>query len=252
VVNGTIAVAGVENLGADSKDLTVVAVIIAREQSTRLPGKVLADLNGKPLLWHMVERLKSVYYIDEVVVATTATNSPRIITFCRDNDIWYTTGSEQDILERTYESVRYYKPDIVVRAWGDCPLIDPDVTNLIINDHMSYGYEYTYNVGYPKGLNVGVLDFKALERAHKTITDPVDRMFFQRRFAKHLKTREFHYWKPLDSINFCVDTPVDLEFVRYVYQNLGDTFTWEQALDYWFKWKNASKELELFWAKSGR
>lgn len=228
-------------MGNEYPMLKVGMVIIARDHSTRLPGKALADVEGKPALLRMVERVRKANYITDVIIATSD-DSPRIIDFCKENNIHYSVGSVEDVLDRTYKAAKKYELDIVVRSWGDCILIDPYVVNEVINDHLSFGYDYTYNVGYPKGLNCGVLDFSALEKAWKEIKLPSDRMFFQRWFAKNLKTREYKYYKTLDSISWCVDYAEDLEFVRYVFREMQlkghDNFRWKEVLGLWEKWNN--------------
>lgn len=206
-------------MGNEYSMINVGAVIIARDHSTRCPDKALALIEGEPALWRMIERVWFSNYITNVVIATTE-DSPRIIDFCKEYKISYTVGSVEDVLDRTYQAAKEHNLDYIVRSWGDCIMIDPYIMNEVINDHLSFGYDYTYMVGYPKGLNCGVLSKEALEKAWNTIVDPKDRMFFQRWFAKNLKTREFSYHKTLDSVSWCVDYPADLEFVRKVFKEL--------------------------------
>ena len=210
-------------------------IIIARDHSVRCPGKALADVAGKPALWQMVHRISQANYIHDVIIATTE-DSPRIIEFCKEYGISYSVGNAEDILDRTYQCAKEHKLDIIARSWGDCLVLDPVVVNELINDHLSFGYDYTYLIGYPKGINAGVLSFDKLEYAWKTITDRKWRMWFQRWFCLNMKARGYSYFKPLDSISWCVDYPQDLEFNRLVFEQLGDhLFTWEEVLELWLK-----------------
>jgi len=216
-------------------------VIIARDHSTRCPGKALADVEGKPALVRMVDRCRKANYIHDVIIATTE-DSPRIVEMCKENDISYFIGSEDDILDRTYQCAKAYKLDIIARSWGDCIVLDPFVLNELINDHLSFGYDYTYLVGYPKGINAGVLEFDVLEHAWKTIEDVQWRLWFQRWFCKNMKSRGYSHYEPLDSISWCVDYPVDLEFVRFVYRKMGrDDFKWQEVLELWGQWKESKR-----------
>ncbi len=211
------------------------AIIIARDQSTRCPGKALADVCGEPALLRMINRVRQANYIHDVIIATTE-DSPRIVDFCKDYKISYSVGSTDDILDRTYWCAKEHKLDLIFRTWGDCIVIDPVVINEVINDHLSFGSDYTYLVGYPKGINGGVLEFQTLEYLWNTIEDPEWRAWFQRWCCKNMKTRGYSFYKPLDSISWCVDYPKNLEFTRIVFKELGDhLFAWEEVLELWLK-----------------
>src|SRR3990167_1888835 len=114
--------------------MKVVAVICARSQSSRFPNKMMALLQGKPLLYHVIYRAMRAKLVDKVTVATVA-GDKIIAKFCGRNKIRWYCGSEDDILSRLYYGAQLYEADIVVRVWGDSPLVDPEIINKTICYH---------------------------------------------------------------------------------------------------------------------
>ena len=137
--------------------------------STRLPGKVLLPIEGKAMLWHVVERTKQSGKVDTVVVATSKSHSDDPIEeFCKMNGITCFRGSEDDVLDRFYGAVKKFNPRAVVRVTADCPLIDPDVIDKAIKEFENTECDYVSNTNrytYPDGLDVEVFSFNALEKA---------------------------------------------------------------------------------------
>ena len=117
----------------------ILALIQARMGSSRFPGKVLEDLAGHPLLWHVVKRVRRSGRVDKVVVATTdrSTDEP-IARFCEEQGIGCFRGSEQDVLDRFYQAAKASPADALVRITADCPLIDPDVIDAVAS-HFAQG-----------------------------------------------------------------------------------------------------------------
>ena len=146
--------------------MKVVAIVQARMGSSRLPGKVLKDICGKPMLWHTINRIQESRSIDKVVVATTINQlDDAVESFCKKNKVAYFRGYENDVLSRYYHAAIKYNADIIVRITGDCPLIDPRVSNKVIKEHLRSGADYTSNVItrlYPRGLDTEVFNFKSL------------------------------------------------------------------------------------------
>lgn len=113
--------------------MKVVAIIQARMGSTRLPGKILKEINEKPLLSYQLERLSNSIFINEFVIATTKKEQDdKIITFCEEQNILYYRGSETDVLERYYETAVEFNADVIVRITSDCPIIDVQVVDKTI------------------------------------------------------------------------------------------------------------------------
>jgi spore coat polysaccharide biosynthesis protein SpsF len=216
-----------------------VAIIQARIGSTRLPGKVLLPLLGRPILSRVVERTARAERIDEVVVATTVDPGDEPIVNLATAEGWAVErGSENDLLDRYVQAARAHDADVVVRITSDCPLIDPTLIDQTIEAFVERRGDYASNTlaprTYPRGLDVEVVSTDALEAAWRDDADPASREhvtpFLYRnpdrfrliRVSGH-DDRSAHRW--------CVDVPEDYELVRRIYDALGgDTFGWQEAL----------------------
>ena len=167
------------------------AIIQARMSSTRLPGKVLMEVNGRPLLLYMIERLKGSETIAKVVVATSSDESDNpLAKFCEANGVDCYRGSLDDVLDRYYQAAVKCKCETVIRLTGDCPIIDPKVIDTVVRKFESGGYDFVANTAppenttYPEGMDVEVFSFSALEKAWKDAKKPSDR--------EHVT---FYFWK---------------------------------------------------------
>ncbi|MER3422660.1 MAG: aminotransferase [Nitrospiraceae bacterium] len=207
----------------------VVAIVQARMGSTRLPGKVLAEIAGRPMLWYVVERVRRARTVDKVVVATTGNSEDdAIAAFCADNCIQCFRGSEMDVLDRFYQAAKHFGADVVVRITGDCPLIDPEVVDKVVGTYLEGDYDYVSNTlryTYPDGLDVEVFSFEALERAWKEAHLASHREHVTPYIRTSGKFRVFNVENEIDlskeNLRWTVDDPADLEFVRAVYSRLG-------------------------------
>ena len=193
--------------------------------SSRLPGKTIADVAGRPLLLRVVERVQSAQRVDKVVVATTCQPSDDAITaLCQQEEIHHFRGSENDVLDRFYRTAEAHRADTVVRITADCPLIDPSVIDKVIArfqvgdcDYVSNSLRYTY----PDGLDTEVFSFAALERAWREARRPSEREHvtpYLRRGKFRLANVENDSPVALGKHRWTVDYPDDLEFVRRVYE----------------------------------
>jgi len=112
----------------------IVAIIQARYESSRLPGKVLLEIDGQPMLVWVVERTRRANTVDEVIVATTTKpTDDSIVNLCLERSYPYYRGSSQDVLDRYYQTARTCNAEIIVRITADCPFIDPDVIDQTVN-----------------------------------------------------------------------------------------------------------------------
>ena len=159
--------------------MRVVATIEARMSSSRLPGKVLMPVLGRPLLSRLIERLKSVSIIEKIVLATTINASDDILVkFAQDEEINIFRGSEFNVMERVIGAAQSVEADVVVEITGDCPIIDPDIVSQTIQMFLSNPKaDYVSNAhirSYPDGMDVQVFRLITLKNSAMLTSDPLD------------------------------------------------------------------------------
>lgn len=165
--------------------MRVVAIIQARMGSSRLPGKVMKSLGGKPVLAHVIERVRAVPQLDEIVVATTVQAEDDVIASAAGTlGTRVFRGSEQDVLDRYYQAARTARAGTVVRITSDCPFLDPVLVGAMVERFISAqrddarGPDYMSNTlsrSYPRGFDAEVFAFSALERAWREAAAPAER-----------------------------------------------------------------------------
>ena len=145
----------------------IIASIEARMTSSRLPGKVLKKINNLPCLELMVNRVKKSKYLNDIVIATTINKEDdAIVKWCRENNINYYRGSENNVYERVLEAHIHFDTDIIVELTGDCPLLDPVLIDDAIEVYLKGDYDYVSNCieeTYPLGMAVEVFSLEALK-----------------------------------------------------------------------------------------
>jgi len=147
----------------------VVAIIQARMGSSRLPGKTMLALGGKPIIEHVVERARASETIDKVIVATTCRPEDTILAnWCEINDVQYLRGSTEDVLERYKVAATVANADIIVRLTGDCPLLDPEIINKVVRKREEANLDLCgMGQWFPDGLDCSVFTRAALEYANR-------------------------------------------------------------------------------------
>lgn len=154
-------------------------IVQARMGATRLPGKPLKVVRGKTLLAYLIERLKRVKKADGIVIATTVQPEDlKIVEAAKEARVPYFCGSEEDVLDRYYQTAKREGAEVVVRVTGDCPLIDPAVIDEVIQFFLQGSFDYASNTlerTFPRGMDVEVFSFAALERAAKEAKAPEER-----------------------------------------------------------------------------
>lgn len=157
--------------------MKIVGIIQARINSSRLPRKVMLKLGPKIVLDHVVSRLRECKLLNKVVVATSITkNDDEIAHWCKQNKTLAFRGSEHDVLDRYYRAMKTYKADIVVRITADCPLIDPDIVDQVIEGFLDGNYDgYALGGNFPDGLDCQVFSMNAIEKAWEEARMPSDR-----------------------------------------------------------------------------
>ncbi|OHB19565.1 MAG: acylneuraminate cytidylyltransferase [Parcubacteria group bacterium RIFCSPHIGHO2_01_FULL_56_18] len=219
--------------------MKTVAIIQARMSSTRLPGKVLANILGKPLLFYVVERARACPLLDEVLVATTdEVADDMVVYFCREEGIPFFRGDPDDVLKRYADAARFCNADIVVRITADCPLIDPEIIGKVIEQFRKGQCDYATNVlnrTYPRGLDTEVFSREILERLDCSVHDSEDREHVTRYIYCHpskFRIASVTHPKDFSQHRWTVDTLDDLAFVRTVYAHFGHhTFSWRELTD---------------------
>jgi spore coat polysaccharide biosynthesis protein SpsF len=221
----------------------ILVVVQARMGSSRLPGKVLREVCGRPLLALQVERMRRSRRADRILVATPDTPADQpLATLSRDLGLTCFQGSENDVLDRFYQacrSVGLEDADAVVRVTADCPLLDPDLMDEIIGAHLAGDYDYVTNTlppSYPDGLDVEVLRFAALARAWREAELPSDREHltrFIRRRPEQFRHHNLAHDPDLSALRWTVDQEEDLRFVTQVFEHfqpVGTAFSWRDVL----------------------
>jgi spore coat polysaccharide biosynthesis protein SpsF len=237
----------------------VIAIIQGRMNSSRLPGKVLADIGGQPMLQRAFIRTSRSATVNQTVFATTtdASDDP-IAEYCDFSGIPFTRGSQFDVLDRYYQTAEGAKADIVVRITADCPAIDPNLIDNVVNTLIEDEYDFVcnrlpppYHRTYPIGLDVEACKFTVLKKAWKEAKEPqhrehampylyegVELTTVNRQLQTGISPRGFNIALLQHTTNFgdyrwTVDTPEDLEFMRQVYSRFDgrDDFSWKEVLD---------------------
>lgn len=208
--------------------MKTVAIVAARMSSTRLPGKVLRPILGTPMLQRMMDRLRRCRQLNEIVIATSENSSDdAIVNFAREKGYLVGRGSENDVLGRYHKVASERKADVIVRLTGDCPLIDPEVTDLVIErHHASKNNDLTCNVierTYPRGFDTEVLSWPCLDRLNRETADPL--------YREHVTNYVYDYQEKFNvenvtgarnhsNLRICVDTEADFELVTALYESL--------------------------------
>lgn len=221
----------------------IVASIEARMGSSRLPGKVLADVEGKPALSRLVERLRQAKELDDIVLATSVASADDALeAWAISEEVKYYRGSEDNVLNRVVEAHRMMKSDVIVEITGDCTLLDPDVIDQAIQTYRINQADVVANVdplSYPQGVDVQVFGFDLLAQVESQFDDPVVQEHVSIRFYRNPDIyRLIRLVAPLElhrpELRFQLDYPEDLEFIRQVYRELlpahGNSFRTKDIL----------------------
>jgi len=206
-----------------------ICTIEARMRSTRLPGKVLKPILGRPMLALLIERLQRVRQVDQIVVATTDNpiDDPIVELACQLGTKYF-RGSEEDVLDRVLRAARSVNADLIVETTGDCPLIDPGVIDQLIATFMSNPVDYCANLlsrSYPRGMEAQVFPVAVLAQVAELTQDPADREHVSLYICEH--PEQFRLLDiasglpPQDAdLRLTVDTQEDFDLVRHVFESL--------------------------------
>lgn len=208
----------------------IVAIIQARMGSTRLPGKILKTVMGKPLLWYMFNRLHYSHTIDLSVLATSTSPQDNVIEdFAQKYNINLFRGSEQDVLDRYYKAATRYKADIIIRLTGDCPLIDPKIIDKVVNYFLENTEQVDYvqtALSFPDGVDTEVFSYEALEKAWQNATKKSEREHVTPYIWKNtdiFKINAIENDQNLSNLRLVVDYEEDFQVVSEILKNLYKT-----------------------------
>lgn len=235
------------------EDKKIIAIIQARMTSSRLPGKVMKDIAGHPMIFHVVNRVRESNLIDQMIIATTTEQTDNeIVSFCHDNQIACFRGHPFDVLDRFYHAALENNADVIVRITADCPLMDANLIDELLQDFFVSGVDFAANRlpppwkrSYPIGLDIEIATFSALERAWQEAESTFERehvMPYLYDQPGRFKVLVKHHDPDYGARRLTVDTPQDLEFVRKIFDHFSPSvdFSWLDVMDY----LNANSHLE--------
>ncbi len=206
-----------------------LALIQARFASTRLPGKILMDLSGKPALQRVIERVEQCKYVDEAMVITSLSkddvNTVKLVSSLGKRVF---AGSEQDVLDRYYQSAKLIAPEYVIRITADCPVFDPKMLDLAIeNLDPKSDYMSAITETLADGLDLEIFKFSALKSAWENAKLASEREHVTLFIRNNPKTYSLQNFEcPLGNLNherWTVDEPEDFELVSKIYEHFSDT-----------------------------
>jgi len=207
--------------------MKIIGILQARCSSTRLPGKVLLPILGKPMLLHQIERLQHSKRLSKIVVATSdSVDDDPLANLCSINNIECFRGDLNDVLDRFYRAALTYDAQYIVRLTGDCPLADPAVVDHVIDEFIKSRVDYASNAlvpSYPDGLDVEIFNMAALENAWRNARLVSEREHVTPFIHKHPEIFTLFTVKnteDLSNFRWTVDNPEDFSFVSSIYDSL--------------------------------
>lgn len=212
--------------------MKIVATIEARMTSSRLPGKVLMEALGKPMLYHLVRRLRAVPSINEIVLATTTNATDDVlIEFAKREGIRAFRGSELDVMGRVVGAGEMAEADVLVEITADCPIIDPDVVEQTIRMFLNNKAAYVANNHirtYADGMDTQVFRLETLQKSAAMTNHPLDREHVSLHIRNHPELFPHIYLIAPPSLHapelgLTLDEPSDYELIRRIIEHFGDS-----------------------------
>jgi len=207
----------------------IVAIIEARMNSSRLPGKVLLDLAGSPSLKWLIIRLKKSEYVDEIVLATTVNEGDDILEAeAKRLEVSVFRGSEEDVMSRVLGAAIKFRAHIIVSITGDCPLVDHKIVDRGIEEFYKNDVDYVSNVlelSYPIGFDVQVYPRDILEDAARRTDDPIDRVHVTLFIYSHPELYKLHNFSATKSeswpgLRLTLDEQADYKLLNEIFEKL--------------------------------
>lgn len=220
--------------------MSIAIFIQARMGSTRLPGKVLMPLDGKPVLGHVLARVLASGVGEPIVLTTISPKDLPIVKYCTELGVRVFCGSENDVLDRFWQAAKLLDVQNIVRITADCPILDPQVLARVVQEHLESGADYTSNVqveSYPDGLDVEVFQKSALQKAWteaELISDREHVTPYIRKNHQLFRQHSVENADNLSSLRWTLDNEEDYSFLSAVYGKLGSqkVFGMAQVLEF--------------------
>jgi len=218
----------------------ILGLLQARTSSTRLPGKVILPILGKPMILHQIDRIGRANLIDKLVLVTSSDDTDEALAeACLDYGVPVYRGSLDDVLDRFYQAALLENPDHIVRLTGDCPLADPEIIDRVCQFHLNGGFDYSSNVHpptWPDGLDVEIFSMEKLADAWNEAQDKFDHehvtpWMLRQGFSLGNVVNQLD----LSGLRWTVDEPEDLEFARRIFEGLyekNQNFGVDKILDF--------------------
>jgi spore coat polysaccharide biosynthesis protein SpsF len=223
----------------NNDNVKIHLIVQCRINSSRLKGKILKPILGKPILSHLIERCKYSKNVNKIIIATTENCEDKIIEdYCLKNNLNYYRGSENNVLQRYYETAKRFDSEIIVRLTSDCPLIDPYVIDKMIDYFIKNNLKflqpkYSNNGfngstgGFPDGTNPQIFTFQILEETYNKATTLLEKEHVCPYMIKNFSNLEYeipdiNIYKNINFslLHLSLDTQSDYEFITKIYQNL--------------------------------
>jgi spore coat polysaccharide biosynthesis protein SpsF len=206
----------------------VSAIIQARVGSTRFPNKVFALLSEKPLIWHVINRLKWSKKINNIILATTTNPlDDTLFQWAIENNICVFRGDENDVLSRYYYAAKKFAlNNTIVRITADDPFKDPEIIDKAIDILLKEKLDFVYNNNpptFPEGLDTEVFSYAALEKAFNEAKDPFEKEHVTQYFYRHkelFKQKNISNKENISFLRWTIDTETDLKLAEFVYDKL--------------------------------
>ncbi len=219
---------------------TVTAIIQARMNSTRLPGKAMMDLAGKPLLYHVFQRIQATAGVDRIVLATChGADNDAIVSLAESMGIDVFIGSEDNVLERFYLASEQYGGDYIMRVTGDNPFTDPGFASETIKATLETGADLCYFPNLPLGAGVGMVKKTALDTAYQRSDQPHQREHVTPYIKEHpeqftINIRDIELYNPFPGLRLTVDTTEDFDVAKKIYAGCfhGGPFPLQEVIRY--------------------
>ncbi len=226
--------------------MKVLGIIVARSGSSRVPGKSLIKINNEPVLKHIIDISKNINGLNEICLATTNLSSDDDLEIiARNENINVYRGHSENVLDRIYNTAKYFEADIIVYIGGDCPLLDPNIVSQALNYFINIKCDYLNNYDNPTlpgGYDINIISFKALENAFLNAIAPSQRVHAFSYLTFHpnfFNIQQFQYdielvnYTDISTFHWSLDYPEDIEFIKAVYEKCyenGRIMTFDKIL----------------------